>query len=186
MNHKLDDFPLIEPFIVDANDTSLVVSVSEQKMFLIRQGEIHKKYTVSTALAGTGNEEGSNQTPLGIHRIAEKIGAHAPAGTLFKARKSTHEYATTLAKGEYSTIDAITSRILWLDGLEPGKNKGMGLNSNVGKKVDSYQRFIYIHGTNEEWLLGQPASHGCIRMSNTSIIELYDKVCVNTLVVIIE
>lgn len=159
-------------------DDYLLVSIVEQKLLYIRQKKIIASFPVSTAQNGVGCDEGSGKTPLGMHRIAEKIGNKAVEGTLFKARKNTGKVLAPLTEeGSYSDIDAITSRILWLDGLEPGKNK----HGNV----DSYRRYIYIHGTNEEWRLGTPASHGCIRMSNRVIIALYDTVCVNTLVVIV-
>lgn len=159
-------------------DDYLLISIPEQTLFHINQSKVMASYVVSTALKGGGCAEGSEKTPLGVHRIAEKIGDEVLKGSLFKARQNTQEIIKTLnKKGEFSDIDAITSRILWLDGLELGKNKGAN--------VDSYHRYIYIHGTNEEWRLGSPASHGCIRMSNQEIIDLYDTVCVNTLVVII-
>ncbi|MEE9352642.1 MAG: L,D-transpeptidase [Thiotrichaceae bacterium] len=160
----------------------LLVSISDQTLFLVRDNNVSHEFSVSTAIKGVGSEEGSEKTPLGIHRIAEKIGKGAVYGSLFKARKNTHQVAAMCSDGEYSPIDAITTRILWLDGLELGKNK----DSGEQWKVDSYQRYIYIHGTDEEWRLGKPASHGCIRMSNHAITKLYDKVYVNTLVVIIE
>lgn len=169
-------------YLLDNNlslDDYLLISISEQKLSHVHQSVISTSHPISTALKGTGSHEGSEKTPLGIHRIAEKIGDNALKGSLFKARMNTHQVAKTLSKkGEYSDIDAITSRILWLDGLELGKNKG--------GEVDTYRRYIYIHGTNEKWRLGSPASHGCIRMSNQAIIDLYDTVCVNTLVVIVQ
>ncbi len=163
--------------------TYLLVSISDQTLYLVQDNKVSLSFPVSTAIRGAGSEEGSEKTPLGIHRIAETIGEGAEYGTLFTARKNTHKVATALTtEGQYSSTDAITTRILWLDGLEAGKNKGLSDSGNV----DSYQRYIYIHGTDEEWRLGQPASHGCIRMSNHAITKLYDKVYVNTLVVIIE
>ena len=156
----------------------LLVSIAEQTLFHIQQKEIAVSFPVSTAENGVGCEEGSEKTPLGVHRIAEKIGDGVAEGSLFKAREVTGEVLLPLTKkGNYSEIDAITSRILWLDGLDLGKNKE--------GNIDSYRRYIYIHGTNEEWRLGTPVSHGCIRMSNRAIIDLYDTVCVNTLVVIV-
>jgi len=167
------------------NESFLVVSVSTQSLFLVKENRIINEYPISTAKNGIGSEENSGKTPLGVHRIAEKIGEGAELGTLFKARKNTREVVPTqLSIGEYSPIDAITTRILWLDGLEVGKNKGLSQDKTIN--IDSYQRYIYIHGTDEEWRLGKPVSHGCIRMSNHAITKLYDKVCVNTLVVIIE
>ncbi len=170
---------------ITASDDFLLISISEQNLLLIKENIIIDKYPISTALNGVGSEENSGKTPLGIHRIAEKIGADAPLGTVFKARVNTHKTTPILLSNEeYSSADAITTRILWLDGLEEGINKGLSEDGQT--PVDSYQRYIYIHGTDEEWRLGKPVSHGCIRMSNRAITKLYDKVWVNTLVVIIE
>ena len=163
---------------VYSQDEYLLVSIAEQRLFHISQKEVIAAFPVSTAKNGVGSDEGSGKTPLGLHRVAEKFGGEAAEGALFRARQSTGEVVTALTKkGSYSDVDAITSRILWLDGLELGKNKG--------GDVDSHSRYIYIHGTDEEWRLGTPVSHGCIRMSNRAIIFLYDTVCVNTLVVIL-
>lgn len=163
----------------NSNHNYLLVSVKSQLLYRIEDKRIADSYKISTALNGTGCEEGSGKTPLGVHRIAEKVGKDAEYGALFKARINTGLTAKILNnKNQYSDQDAITSRILWLDGLEVGKNKG--------GNVDTYRRYIYIHGTDEEWRLGQPVSHGCIRMANHAVIELYDKVSVNTLVAILE
>lgn len=169
----------LQPFADDFSlDNYLLVSLSAQKLWQLSQGKVQASYTVSTSSKGAGNQQGSGKTPLGVHCIAEKIGDNAAIGTLFKCRQDMGETAPILSRNTYSDIDAITSRILWLKGLQPGINQGEG--------IDSYQRYIYIHGTDEEWRLGTAASHGCIRMSNQDVIMLYDKVCVNTLVVIIE
>ena len=124
------------------------------------------------------NLYGSNKTPLGVHRISEKIGDNAPTGTIFRARKNTKRIAKILTKrDEKSKYDNITTRIMWLSGMEKGINQG--------GKVDSHSRYIYIHGTDEEGRLGKPASHGCIRMSNKSVIDLFDQVPVGTIVDIV-
>jgi len=166
------------------NSTTIsIVSVSKQKLFLFTNKILEQTYPVSTAEAGIGNLSGSFQTPLGTHRIAEKIGANAPIATIFKGRQITNKFAKIINDPEIrSDSDNITSRILWLDGLENRINKGLDKNNN---NVDSYSRYIYIHGTDEEGLLGQAASHGCIRMSNRDVIEFFDKTEVNDLVVII-
>lgn len=159
-------------------DPLIVVSASEQKLFLIENNQLTKSYTISTAEAGLGNKSGSNKTPLGVHQVSQKYGKGAEAGTIFKARQNTRRIANILTQpGERSNADNVTSRILWLSGLEPGVNKG--------GKVDSHARYIYIHGTDEEGRLGQPASHGCIRMRNDEVIELFNKVPVGTLVDIV-
>ncbi len=189
MSFELDNvIKIIEPFkAIHLADDFLIVSVAMQKLFHVVSGEVSDSYPISTAVAGVGSEEGSARTPLGVHRIAEKIGDEAEYGALFKARINTHTITSILtSSGQFSDIDAITTRILWLDGLELGKNKGESPKKGKVTNVDSYQRYIYIHGTDEEWRLGKPVSHGCIRMSNRAISKLYDKVCVNTLVVIIK
>jgi len=156
----------------------IVISTNEQKLYLIENLKVTQNYTISTAEAGLGNQSGSNKTPLGVHRIAEKFGQGAPPGTIFKARKNTKRIAKILTQpGARSNADNVTSRILWLSGLEPGVNKG--------GKVDSHARYIYIHGTDEEGRLGKPASHGCIRMRNSEVIELFNRVPVGTLVDIV-
>ena len=127
-----------------------------------------KRFRVSTSRFGSGQKEGSFQTPLGLHRIAEKIGGGFPLGTVFKARRPA---GYTWAGFPNAPI---TQRILWLEGLEPGFNCGPG--------VDSKQRFIYIHGTGDEPSLGRPASRGCIHLSADDLIPLYDLVPVGTLV----
>lgn len=155
----------------------LVVDATAQKMILVEQGKAVGEWVISTATKGLGSEKGSDKTPLGVHRIAEKIGAGAPLGAIFKSRQNTGQIVDILtAPGADSPDDYVTSRIMWLDGLEPGLNKG--------GNVDSKERFIYIHGTGEEGRLGTPASHGCIRMRNKDVIDLFERVDENTLVVI--
>lgn len=155
----------------------VLVDASAQELQLIEQGRVTRSWTISTAEAGIGSQSGSNKTPLGVHRVAKKYGDGEPLGMILKARQVTGRIAPILtAPGARSKADNVTTRILWLDGLEPGLNKG--------GKVDSFKRYIYIHGTDEEGRLGQPASHGCIRMKNRDVVELFDRVGVDTLVVI--
>lgn len=155
----------------------LLIDATQQEMLLLEQGQIAGRWIISTAEAGVGSRKGSNQTPLGVHRVAKKFGDNAPLGTIFKARQNTGKIARILtAPGARSGEDNVTTRILWLDGLEPGLNKG--------SNVDSYERYIYIHGTDEEGRLGAPASHGCIRMRNQDVIDVYNRIGVDTLVVI--
>ncbi len=130
-------------------------------------------YPISTAANGMGNLVDSQMTPYGMHQIQEKIGNGQPKGMVFKGRVATGRIAN---RQDMSQQDEITSRILWLDGMEVGINKG-GEN-------DSYERFIYIHGTSDEKRIGQPVSIGCVRMNNDDVIELFDKVHVNDLVII--
>ncbi len=131
-----------------------------------------REYPVSTAVNGLGERSGSYCTPRGRHRIAEKIGAGAPLFAAFKARVPTGEIWTPQMDAEEPGRDWILTRILWLEGQEPGRNQG--------GTVDSHDRYIYIHGTHEEHRIGTPASHGCIRMKNADVAELFDRVEVGT------
>jgi len=163
----------------DTTAQSIVVDVAAQRLYLFERGAFVADYPVSTAERGTGNREGSMQTPLGLHRVAQKIGADAPVGMIFRGRRSTGEIAEILTDPDQrAQRDDVTTRILWLDGLEPGVNRG--------GEVDSKRRYIYIHGTPEEGRIGRPASHGCVRMTNADVIELFDRVEVGALVDIIE
>lgn len=152
----------------------ILVDISEQKLYLYEKGQLIKEYPISTSKYGIGNQAGSNKTPLGKHRIKTKLGDNAPKYAIFIGRKNSGK----LANINEARDDLVTSRILWLDGLEPGVNKGKG--------IDSYQRYIYIHGTAEENAIGKPASHGCVRMYNDDVIDLYDRVMEGTLVTIQE
>ena len=155
----------------------ILVDTTIQRLLLIEYGEVVANWVISSAEAGLGSRKGSNKTPLGVHRVAKRYGDAAPLGAIFKARRNTGRIAEILtAPGVRSRADNVTTRILWLDGLEPGLNKG--------SNVDSFERYIYIHGTDEEGRLGAPASHGCIRMSNQDVVDLYARVGVDTLVVI--
>lgn len=127
-----------------------------------------REYPVSTAKNGLGEESGSYRTPRGRHRIAEKIGAGQPLYAVFKARVPTGEIWSPQLSVEKPGCDWILTRILWLEGMEVDRNKG--------GKVDSHARYIYIHGTDEEHLIGTPASHGCIRMKNADVLALFELV----------
>lgn len=142
----------------------ILVKISNQSLILYKDFEEIKKYKVSTSIYGEGSDEGSNKTPLGAHYIKDYIGKDIDFLTIFQNRKPINKKTEIIKEQKYSDQDIISSRILWLEGLEEGKNKGVN--------VDTYQRYIYIHGTNEESLLGKKASHGCIRMSNNDIITL--------------
>ena len=154
----------------------LIVSVKEQTMTLYKKGKKVKTYTISTAKNGTGQTEGSFQTPLGLHLIAKKVGHKAPAYTIFKGRKSSGVWRR---QKKYCHEDLVLTRILWLRGLEEGYNAGKNANDTL---VDSYDRKIYIHATNHEEVLGSPSSHGCVRMSTLAVIDLFDRVEENDLV----
>ncbi len=136
------------------------------------------EYPVSTSRYGIGNENGSFRTPLGEHSIAQKIGAGCRINEVFIGRQPQGVLEELKQGGASLPEDIITSRILWLKGLEPGINQGEG--------IDSFERYIYIHGTSEEELIGQAASHGCVRMRNKDVIELFDNVDENCRVLIQE
>ncbi|MEZ5536585.1 MAG: L,D-transpeptidase [Thiolinea sp.] len=168
---------LAERFPEYSTDQVILIDATIQRLMLIEYGQVVDSWIISTAEAGLGSRKGSNQTPLGVHRIKKRFGDGAAPGTVFKARRNTGRIAKILTEpGARSREDNVTTRILWLDGLEPGRNKG--------GNVDSFGRYIYIHGTDEEGRLGQPASHGCIRMRNLDVIDLYNRVGLDTLVVI--
>ena len=153
-----------------------VVDDSEQRMYWYKNDKLVQKFTISTAANGLGNKPDSNTTPAGAHRISTKIGKNAPRGTIFDKLQNTGEIAKIYTKPNYSETALVLSRILRLDGLESGKNKG--------GSVDTFNRAIYFHGTNKEGNLGKRASHGCIRMKNDEVIELFNQVPVDTLVYI--
>lgn len=160
----------------EAAEVSLKVSVSEQKMDLLRDGRKVRSYDISTSKYGTGNQLGSLKTPLGRHRIARKIGDGAPIHTIFRNRVNLRRTAAVDRTLKGAPEDLVTTRILWLEGLEKGRNKG--------GRIDSFRRLIYIHGTPSEGLIGRPASNGCVRMRNRDVIDLFDRVAVGTPVII--
>lgn len=145
---------------------TLQISMDDQVLRLLRQGELLEEYPVSTAEKGMGFEQGSNRTPTGRFRISEKIGGDEPQSTIFKAR-----LPVGLWDGSSLDGDLIVSRILRLEGLDP-------------ENRNTLERYIYIHGTNREDQIGRPASHGCIRMRNADMMALYDRVNVGDSVMI--
>ena len=146
----------------------VLVSVRDQRMMILKEGLPVKSYPVSTSKFGLGDRPGSMYTPLGTMRIARKIGEGAPSGAVFKSRRRTGEILRPNSPGR----DPIVSRIIWLKGMEH-------------KNRNAYRRFIYIHGTPEEWRIGTPASYGCIRMRSRDIIDLYRRVGVGAEVKVI-
>ena len=156
------------------------ILIDRQELLLFSaDGTCLRRYVVSTGANGAGEENGSGRTPRGLHRIRAKIGAGAPENTVFRARRPCGEvwspaYAATQPAGR----DWILTRILWLCGCEPGKNR-------LGT-VDTQRRYIYLHGTPESVALGAPGSKGCVRMRNADIIELFDLLPVGTNVEILE
>lgn len=151
------------------------VSVDEQQFRVIQNGVILWSAPCSTAERGTGFELDSYKTPLGWHSVRKKIGDNAPLGRVFVGAKSTKK---VWKPGDPIEKDLVLTRILWLSGDEPGKNKG--------GRVDSYTRRIYIHGTNDEARIGKPVSMGCIRLRNEDVIRAYDLVPEGTKVLITE
>jgi lipoprotein-anchoring transpeptidase ErfK/SrfK len=148
--------------------TKIDISIRDQRLTLTRDGEVVRSYPVSSSRFGIGTEEGSMKTPLGKFRIAEKIGHDAAPGTIFKAR-------VPLGPNDPlpDTEDFVTTRILWLDGMD-------------AENMNTRERFIYIHGTKHEDKIGTPDSHGCIRMRDADVIELFQLVDETTQVVIRE
>lgn len=145
----------------------IYVDTDQQLLFCVyAQSTLNQNYPISTSRHGLGQQQGSFQTPVGLHRIAEKIGDGEPVGRVFKGRKPTSEQC--LPNQNTSEEDIISTRILWLEGLEPCVNKG--------GECDSRDRYIYIHGTSDEAHIGQPASIGCIRMNNEQVIDLFNRV----------
>ena len=152
---------------------NLEIDLSRQRLWLRdRGGAVLAEYPVSCAAKGAGEQMGSNCTPRGRHRIRARIGAGAPEGTVFVGRRPTGEIYSPALGREHPGRDWILTRILWLAGLEPGINR-------YGA-VDTQRRYIYIHGTPDPACLGRPGSHGCVRMANGDLVELFDKVSVNT------
>lgn len=145
---------------------SIHVSVKDQLMTLLDEaGQVLHSYPVSTSKFGTGSRNNSNQTPLGLHRIKDKIGGAMPINEVYIGRMPHGSLEECIERGVELPEDVITSRIMWLEGMQPGRNQG--------GYVDTYQRYIYIHGTSDEDKIGTPASMGCIRMLNADIVELF-------------
>ena len=180
----------------------LLVSIADQRLYgLTGLTQVKFSYPISSAIKGIGNQLNSYQTPLGLHKIAEKIGDHLPLGAVLEGRKPTGEILASpknisASQGELKSSaqapaptqaptladlpdSIITCRILRLKGLQAGYNQGQ---SAEGYCVDSYERMIYIHGTNLTDRLGQPASKGCIHLADEDVVELYEAVSVETLV----
>jgi hypothetical protein len=149
-------------------DRLLFVCIATQTLQFFRGETLVRAYTVSTSLRPPSNVKDSLGTPRGLHEIAERIGGEQPAGMVFKGRRPTgRHYSEHPDDG-----NLITSRILWLRGLEPGINAG---SAPTGEEVDTYARYVYIHGTNREDLIGQPASAGCVLLRNLDMIALYEE-----------
>ena len=149
------------------------VSIEQQELMLISNKQNVKQYQCSTAAAGAGNVADSGMTPLGWHKIGAKVGGELEMGAVLKDREWTGQVWTA---GEQTDTDLILSRILWLEGLEDGVN--------LGGDVDTWSRYIYIHGTNGVDDLGKPVSAGCVRLDPAEVIDLYGRVEVGCCVLI--
>lgn len=160
---------------VKPTDHAIYVCIGEQKLYAFAHGELRKTYNVSTSRRPPSCVENSLGTPTGLHVIEEKIGDGLTPGAILKGRVPTGEncYALDAAR---NVENLITTRILWLRGLENSVNAGPG--------VDTHDRYVYLHGTNQEDSIGQPNSHGCVLLSNADIIELFDATPSGALVLI--
>jgi hypothetical protein len=158
------------------NKIRVRVSLPEQRLSLLKGSQTIASYAVSTAKNGAGERNGSGCTPRGLHEIYEKIGADAPLNSVFIGRRLTGEIYSPALAAQAPQRDWVLTRILWLSGLEPGHNRH-------GER-DTLQRYIYIHGCPDELPLGVPLSHGCIRMANQAVIELFEQLSVGDRVMI--
>lgn len=149
--------------------TRVIISVRDQKLILIENGQIAATYPISTSKYGLGDAWGSLATPLGLLQVAQKIGDRAPVGAVFHNRRWTGEILQPNTPGR----DPVMTRIIWLRGLEVSN-------------AHAFRRCIYIHGTNEEKLLGRPASFGCIRMKSVDVAALYNQLPLGTPVEIVQ
>jgi lipoprotein-anchoring transpeptidase ErfK/SrfK len=183
--NTLDDDPMID-FLLEyvgikyrgyEFDRFIYIAAKRQKLYVVNNGEVEQSYVISTAKNGMGSASGSFCTPSGLHEIAEKVGDGLPVNSIIKNKMPTGAVAEVVTQNRSTGEDIITTRILHLRGMEDDVNRGEGF--------DSYSRGIFIHGTHEEGLLGTPASKGCVRMSNSEILQLFESVEVGTFVVIL-
>lgn len=152
----------------------ILIDLAAQALMLLEGDRVRRRYRISTAGNGPGEQRDSGCTPRGLHRVRIRIGADCPEGTVFVGRRPTGEiYDTGLAE-QHPQRDWILTRILWLTGLESGRNRG--------GHVDTLRRYIYIHGCPDTEPMGKPCSHGCVRMRNRDLIELFDLIPAGTLV----
>ena len=167
---KYNEYKVLEEILsfdpsFDNLNSLLYVDIDMQNMYLLKKGTILRAFKISSSYYGTGSEVNSFKTPLGKHEIYKKIGEDLPINAILKGRVWNGAIANVITDDIDTDFDHVTTRILWHDGHEEGKNNGPG--------VDSRSRYIYIHGTAEEGLIGKPASDGCIRMYNSEVIELF-------------
>ena len=145
------------------------IDATRQELALLDDaGATLRRYAISTAAKGLGEKNGSFQTPTGRHLVRAKIGAGVPLRSVFVRRRPTGEVWTPELHAQYPGRDWILTRILWLSGCEPGRNR---LHD-----VDTMRRYIYIHGSPDSAEMGKPGSHGCVRMRNDDIVELFERV----------
>ncbi|AEG91249.1 L,D-transpeptidase [Ramlibacter tataouinensis] len=154
----------------------MLISIADQSLRLVGPDGTDRIYRVSTAANGAGCRSGSFCTPIGRHRVRLKIGDGCPVGTVFRRRRATGEIYDGELGRRFPGRDWVLTRILWLDGLEQGVNRG--------GEVDTLRRFIYLHGTPYEQDIGQPVSHGCIRVGAADLVEIFDAVTVGAEVLI--
>lgn len=154
--------------------TRITIDIDRQSLTLWENGAPVMSYPVSTGLNGVGEQNGSGCTPRGLHRVRLRIGAGCPPGTVFRGRRPTGERCDAALVAAYPERDWILTRILWLTGCEPGRNRG--------GCVDTLRRYIYLHGCPDSEPMGEPRSHGCIRLRDPDLIDLFDRTPVGTLV----
>lgn len=148
------------------------IDIDRQRLVLMEGGHPLAEYSVSTGLLGVGERRGSGCTPRGLHRVRARIGDGCPTGTVFRGRRPTGEVYDAALEAAFPGRDWILTRILWLTGCESGRNRG--------GEVDTLHRFIYIHGCPDREPMGEPRSHGCIRMHSRDLIDLFDQTPVGT------
>ncbi len=161
-------FAICPAYAGGSGERLIIVSVRDQKLAVVEDGNAVAEFPVSTSKFGIGDRHGSYATPLGEMQVAQKIGSNAPVGAVFKGRRMTGEILRPNATGR----DPIVTRILWLRGLE-------------SRNAHAYERGIYIHGTAEERKIGRPASYGCIRMRSRDVVRVFDSVGVGAHVKIV-
>ncbi|WP_010483140.1 L,D-transpeptidase [Pseudomonas sp. S9] len=154
------------------------ISIADQRLYGFADGRLLLRLPVSTALNGVGEKNGSGCTPRGRHQVRAKIGAGLPLAAVLRGRRWTGEIWSAALAEAFPGRDWILTRILWLSGCEPGRNR-MG-------NVDTFRRYIYLHGTPDTEPMGRPLSHGCIRLRNVDIEQLFPQVPVNCALVIDE
>ena len=155
----------------------IIVDVAKQQLAILHEDQIKQVYTISTSKRGVGQKINTFQTPRGLHRINEKIGHGIPPYGIFHRRQFVKVWKPQPRHQHFK--DYVSTRILRLEGLQPGFNRG---RDRFGRLVDSQDRAIYIHGTTMEWKLGAPSTKGCVHMSANDVVDLFNAVPVGTLV----